>query len=79
MLNLINEQRDTDKIYLYVKDLSESKYKHLVNNREMAGIKLLNNLKAFIEYSNTMDDVYENIDFYNPNKKNKIINCFLMI
>ena len=36
-LNLINEQRDIDKIYLYAKDLSESKYKHLIKNRENAG------------------------------------------
>ena len=28
LLNLINEQRDIDKIYLYAKDLSESKYEH---------------------------------------------------
>ena len=37
LLNLINEQRDIDKIYLYAKDLSESKYEHLINNRENAG------------------------------------------
>ena len=39
LLNLINEQRDIDKIYLYTKDLSESKYEHLIKNRENAGIK----------------------------------------
>ena len=61
LLNLINEQRDIDKIYLYAKDLGESKYEHLIINRENAGIKHLNDLKAFIEYSNTMNDVYENI------------------
>ena len=32
LLNLINEQRDIDKMYLYAKDLSESKYEHLINN-----------------------------------------------
>ena len=42
LLNLINEQRDIDKIYLYAKDLSESKYEHLINNRENTGIKDLN-------------------------------------
>ena len=41
LLNLINEQRDIDKIYLYAKDLSESNYEHLINNRENAGIKHL--------------------------------------
>ena len=42
----------------------------------MAGIKHLKNLKAFTEYSNTMDDVYENIDFYNPNEKRKLLIVF---
>ena len=71
MLNLINEQRDTEKIYLYTKDLSDSKYENLINNRENTGIKHLNDPKAFIECSNTTDDVYENIDDYNPNRKRK--------
>ena len=73
LLNLINEQRDIDKIYLYAKDLSESKYKHLIKNRENAGIKHLNYSKAFIDFSNTMDDVYENIDDFNSNRKNILI------
>ena len=38
LLNLINEQKDIDKIYLYAKDLSEPKYKYLIKNRENAGI-----------------------------------------
>ena len=59
LLNLINEQRDIDKIYLYAKDLSESNYEHLINNCENTGIKHLNDSKAFIEYSNTMNDVYK--------------------
>ena len=46
LLNLINEQRDIDKIYLYAKDLSESMYEHLINNRENAGIKYLNESKS---------------------------------
>ena len=76
MFNLINEQRDIDKIYLYAKDLSESKYEHLIKNRENAGIKHLNDSKAFIECSNTMNDVYENIDNYNPKRKRKILIVF---
>ena len=62
MLNLINEQGDTDKIYLSAKDLSENKYELLIKNRENVGIKHLNDSNAFIECSNTMDGVYENID-----------------
>ena len=76
LLNLINEQKDIDKIYLYAKDLSEPKYEYLIKNRENAGIKHVNDSNAFIEYSNTMDEVYKNIDDYNPNRRNKIL--FLM-
>ena len=76
LLNLINEQKDIDKIYLYTKDLSEPKYEYLIKNRENAGIKHLNDSKAFIECSNTMNDVYENIDNYNPNRKRKILIVF---
>ena len=76
LLNLINEQRDIDKIYSYAKDLSESKYEHLINNRENSGIKHLKDSKAFIVCSNTMDDVYENIGNYNPNRKRKILIVF---
>ena len=43
LLNLINEQR------VCAKDLGESKYKHLIKNREKTGIKHLNDSKAFID------------------------------
>ena len=76
LLNLINEQKDIDKIYLYAKDLSELKYEYLIRNRENLGKKHLKDSKAFIECSNTMDGVYENIDNYNPNRKKKIIIVF---
>ena len=58
LLNLINEQKDIDKIYLYAKDLSEPKYEYLIKNRKNAGIKHLNDSRAFIECSNTMNDIY---------------------
>ena len=73
MLNLINEQSDIGKIYLYAKDLSEPKNKILVKNRENAGIKHLNDSNAFIEISNTMDNVYENINDYNPMRKRRTV------
>ena len=57
LINLINEQNDIEKIYLYARDLSEPKYEYLIKKREDAGIKHLNNPNAFIECSNTMDDV----------------------
>ena len=76
LLNLINNQPDIKKIYLYAKDLYEPKYKFLINKRESTGLKYFNNPKAFIEYSNDMQDVYENINYYNPNKENKILIVF---
>ena len=71
--NLIKEQDDIDKIYLYAKDLSEPKYEFLIKKCEDAGIKHFNDLNTFIECSNTMDDVYENTDNYNPRRKRKIV------
>ena len=76
LLNLINEQKSIDKFFLYAKDLSESKYEYLIKNRENVGIKHLNDSKAFTECSNTMDDIYENINNYNPNRKRKKLFVF---
>ena len=76
LINLINEQNDINKIYLHERDLSEPKYEYLIKKPEDVGIKHLNNLNAFIECSNTMDDVYENINDYNPIRKRKKL--FLM-
>ena len=76
LLNLINEQDNIDKIYLYAKDLSEPNYKTLIEKLENVGIKHLNDSNAFIECSNAMDDVYENIYNYNPNRKRKKLIVF---
>ena len=73
LLNLINEQNDIDKIYLYTRDLSKPKYKILIKKCKDAGIKHLNDPNAFIECSNTMDDIYENIHDYNSNRKKILI------
>ena len=59
------------KIYLYAKDLSKPKYEFLIKKCEDAGTKHLNDPNAFIECSNAMDDVYENIDDYNRSRKRK--------
>ena len=72
LLNLIKEQDDIDKVYLHAKDLSEPKYDFLIKSRKDVGIKYCNDPNAFIECSNSMDDVYEKIDEYNPSKKRKI-------
>ena len=76
MLNLIIEQNDIDKIYFCAKDLSEPKYEYLIKKREDAGIKHLNDPNAFIEYSNTIDNVYENINDYNPSRRRKKLIVF---
>ena len=72
LLNLINEQHDIDKIYQYARDLNEPKNKILIKKRKDAGIKNLNDPNAFVECSNTIDDVYENI-YYNSSRKRKIL------
>ena len=76
MLNLIKEQDDIDKIYLYAKDLSQPKYEFLIKKREDFRIKRLNDSNAFIECSNTAEYVYGNIDDYNPSRKRKILIVF---
>ena len=76
LINLINEQGDIDKIYLYAKDLSEPKYEILIKNRKNVGIKHFNDTNAFIECSNTMDDIYENIHDNNPSIKRKNLIAF---
>ena len=56
--------------------MNEPKYKFLIDNREKAGMKSLNNPTAFIEYSNTMDDVFKNIDDYNTKRKRRVLIVF---
>ena len=76
LLNLINNQSDIDKIYLYAKDPYEKKYQYLINKREKVGLNHFNDPKAFMEYSNDMQDVYKNIEDYNPIKQRKILIVF---
>ena len=73
MLNLTNNQPGIDKIYLYAKDPYEDKYQFLITRRENIGVKHFNDPKSFIEYSNDIHDVYNNINDYNPDKDNKIL------
>ena len=74
LLNLIENQPDIEKIYLYAKDPYEAKY--LIKIREKVGIDHHNDPRAYIEYSNDMRDVYKNINYYNPDKENKILIVF---
>ena len=69
LLHLINNLNPIDKIYLYAKDIHGPKYEYLINKREQAGIKILNDPHDFIEYSDDMNDVLDDINNYNRDKK----------
>ena len=76
LLNLIKNQPDIDKIYLYAKDPYEAKYQFLINKRKSTGLRHFNDPKAFIEYSSDMHNVYKYIDEYNEDKERKILIFF---
>ena len=63
-------------MHLYVNELSEAKYQVLIRKTEIKGLKHFNDSKAFTEYSNNMNDVYKNIEDYNPNKKQRMLIVF---
>ena len=65
LLNLIKHQRpDIGKTYLCVKDLFKSKYQMLIDGREKIRTEILKNPKEFSDYTQTTDDVYENLEDY---------------
>ena len=74
--HLINNLHSIDKIYLYAKDIHEPKYEYLINKREQAAIKNLNDPNAFIEYSGDMNDVLDDINDYNKNRDKKVLIVF---
>ena len=74
--NLINQQPDIEKIYLYSKDRYKAKYRFLINKQESTDLKHLNDSKTFIEYSNDMDYIYKNVEEFNPHKKLEILIVF---
>ena len=76
LLQLINNFHPIDKIYLYAKDTELQSTKFLINKREQAGIKNLNDPHAFIEYSDDMNDVLDDINNYNKNKDKKVLIIF---
>ena len=76
LLHLIDKFYSIDKIYLYTKDTDEEKYQYLINKREQAGIKNLNDPHAFIEYSSDMNDVLEDINNYNKKRDKKVLIIF---
>ena len=77
LLNLMKYQRtDIDKIYLYVKGTFELKYQSLINGREKGEFKKFKNPKTLIGYSQAIDDVYENLEDYDPTKKRRVFIVF---
>ena len=78
LLNLVQQDNDNfiDKIYLYAKDLHEPKYQFLIKKRGDAVIKNLNDPSAFIQYSNTIGDFYNNIDDCYTKRKRKLLIVF---
>ena len=79
LFNLMSHQPDIYKMYLHAKDLYEAKFQKLINTWKITSLKYLNDSKDFIDYSNDMDDIYKNIEEYNPNKKNAKYWSYLMI
>ena len=77
LLNSIQKDNNIiDKISLYAKDLEEPRYQILIDKREKTGLKNLIDKNAFIEHSNNMDDIYENIEDYNKKRKRKVLIVF---
>ena len=76
LFDLINHQEDIDKINLYTKEPYTAKYHFLIKKREKVGLKHYNDSKTFIEHSNDMQDVYENIEESNPREERKVLIAF---
>ena len=77
LLHLINNLHPIDKIYLYAKDLYEPKYEYLINrNLIISRIKNLDDPHAFIEFSDDMNDVLDDINNYNKNRDKKVLIVF---
>ena len=69
-MNLLKHQGpDIDKIYLHVKDPTESKYQLLINGRQKVGIGLLKNPKVSLIINKQFIDVYENLEDYDQQRK----------
>ena len=73
LLNLIKHQPQDIIKFIY---MFESKYQLLINGREKLEIENLKNPKAFIDYSQTINNVYEDLEEYNPTKKRRLLIVF---
>ena len=61
---------------MYAKDLEEPKHQLFIKKREQTGTKSLKDPNAFIEHSNNMDDIYDDIEDYNKKRKIKFLIVF---
>ena len=62
---------------MYANDLEEPKNQLLIDKREKAGIKNLNDPTTFIEYSSTIDDILKKFEDYNKKRKRKVLIVFV--
>ena len=63
-------------MYLFSKGPCKAKYQFLISKQKSTSSKHLNDSKPFMEYPNNMDNIYKNIEEYNPNQKHKILIVF---
>ena len=75
MLSLINHETDIDKFFYGLKIHLKQNINYQLTKKS-TDLNHLNDSKAFIEYSNNMNDIYKNIEEYNLNKKRKILVIF---
>ena len=61
---------------MYVKDPFKSKYQLLISGKENVEIQKSKNPKAFIDYSQKIDDVLDNLEDYNQTKKRRVLILF---
>ena len=72
-------KNNTSQIYLYAKDPCRAKYQLLINKREIIRLKNLNDSKTFVEQSGDMNDIFKNIEEYNPKNPKKLAKYWLYL
>ena len=77
LLNLVKQEGpNINKIYLYLKHPFQPKYQLLINGRDKKRIEKTKETKTLVDYSQTIDDVCENLEGYIPTKKRKELLMF---
>ena len=76
MCHWAHQRPDIDKIYLFAIDPFKSKYQLLINWRDKVEIKHEKISKALIDYSQTTDKVYENLEHHHSTQKRKMLIVF---